>query len=52
MPFGIILLILFFICYNFGGLERVNHFQPEKIVAYEGQNLNYDVTWHHWAGKG
>jgi hypothetical protein len=24
MPFGIILLIQFFICYNFGGLERVN----------------------------
>jgi hypothetical protein len=24
MPFGIILLILFFICYNFWGLERVN----------------------------
>jgi hypothetical protein len=47
MPFGIILLILFFICYNFGGLERVaffggmegvNPFQPPKIVAYEGQN--------------
>jgi hypothetical protein len=52
MPFGIIHLILFFIWYNFGGLERVkpkkivaffgmervNSFQPPKIVAYEGQN--------------
>jgi hypothetical protein len=38
MPFGIILLIMFFICCNFGGLERVNPFQPSKIVAYEGQN--------------
>jgi hypothetical protein len=46
MPFGIILLILFFICYNFGGhflgwkglrLERVP-VQPPKIGAYEGQN--------------
>jgi hypothetical protein len=36
MPFGIILLILFFTCYNFGGLERVNHFQPKKIVAFFG----------------
>jgi hypothetical protein len=25
---------------------------PPKIVAYEGQNKNYVVTWHHWAGKG
>jgi hypothetical protein len=36
-------------CYNFGGLERVkivaffgvervNPFQPKKVVAYEGQN--------------
>jgi hypothetical protein len=38
MPFGIKLLILFFICYNFGGLERVNPFQPKKLVAYEAQN--------------
>jgi hypothetical protein len=38
MPFGIILLILFFICYNFWGLERVNPSQPKKIQAYEGQN--------------
>jgi hypothetical protein len=30
MPFGIILLILFFICYNFGRLERVNPFQSKK----------------------
>jgi hypothetical protein len=74
MPFGIILLILFLICHNFGGLERVNPFQPNpfqppknvvffgvervnpfqppKIVAYEGENLKYDVTRHHWAGKG
>jgi hypothetical protein len=36
MPFGITLLILFFICYNFGGLERVNPFQPPKIVAFFG----------------
>jgi hypothetical protein len=38
MPFGIILLILFFICYNFWGPERVNPFQPKKSVAYEEQN--------------
>jgi hypothetical protein len=38
MPCDIILLILSFICYNFFGLERVNSFQPQKIVAYEGQN--------------
>jgi hypothetical protein len=31
MPFGIILLNLFFICYNFWGLERVNPFQPPKL---------------------
>jgi hypothetical protein len=36
MPFGIILLILSFICYNFGGLEKVNAFQPKKIVAFFG----------------
>jgi hypothetical protein len=36
MPFGIILLILFFICYNFGVLERVKPFQPKKIVAFFG----------------
>jgi hypothetical protein len=36
MPFGTILLILFFICYNFGGLERVNRFKPPKIVAFFG----------------
>jgi hypothetical protein len=36
IPFGIILLILFFICYNFGGLERVNPIQPKKIVAFFG----------------
>jgi hypothetical protein len=35
----------------FFGMERVNPFQPPKIVAYEGQNKTYDVTWHHWAGK-
>jgi hypothetical protein len=34
MPFGIILLILFFICYNFGGLESINPFKPKKIVAF------------------
>jgi hypothetical protein len=33
MPFGIILLILFFICYNYGGLETVN---SKKIVAFFG----------------
>jgi hypothetical protein len=47
MPCDIILLILSFICYNFGGLERVNPFHPKKcynyfgletIVAYEEQN--------------
>jgi hypothetical protein len=36
MPFGIILLILFFIWYNFWGLERVNPFQSKKIVAFLG----------------
>jgi hypothetical protein len=48
MPFGIIAqkIVAFF------GMERVNPFQPKKIVAYEGQNYKYDVTWHHWAGKG
>jgi hypothetical protein len=34
MPFGIILLILFFICYNSGGLETVNAFQLKKVVAF------------------
>jgi hypothetical protein len=53
MPCDIILSILSFICYNFGGLERVNPFHPKKyynflgwkgagkphkIVAYEEQN--------------
>jgi hypothetical protein len=49
MACDIILLILSFICYNFGGLERVNPFHPKsaavfepfaapKIVAYEEQN--------------
>jgi hypothetical protein len=38
MPYDIIFLILPFICYNFGGLERVNPFQPPKIIAYEEQN--------------
>jgi hypothetical protein len=38
MPCDIILLILSFICYSLFGLERVNRFQPQKIVAYEGQN--------------
>jgi hypothetical protein len=54
MPFEIIRLIIFFICYNIWGLERfnplntknctffgmesVNPFQPPKNVAYEGQN--------------
>jgi hypothetical protein len=49
MPFGIILLILFCKCYNFGGLERVKKIvafsgwkeltlSSPKIVAYEGQN--------------
>jgi hypothetical protein len=33
IPFGIIHLILFFICYNFCRLERVNPSQPTKIVA-------------------
>jgi hypothetical protein len=37
MPCDIILLILSFICYSFFGLERVNPFQPQKIVAYEEQ---------------
>jgi hypothetical protein len=36
MPFGITLLILFFICYSFGGLERVNPFQPPEIVTFSG----------------
>jgi hypothetical protein len=36
MPFGIILVILFFRCYNFWGLEMVNPFQPPKIVAFLG----------------
>jgi hypothetical protein len=36
MPFGIIHLILFFICYNFGELERVNPYHPKKIVAFFG----------------
>jgi cbb3-type cytochrome oxidase subunit 3 len=49
MPFGIILLILFFICYNFWEVDPI---QPKNIVAYEGQNLKYDVTWHQWVGKG
>jgi hypothetical protein len=31
MPFGITLLILFFICYNFGGLKMVNPCQPKKL---------------------
>jgi hypothetical protein len=40
MPFGIILLIMFFILYNLGGgeLKKANPFQPRKVVAYEGQN--------------
>jgi hypothetical protein len=36
MSFGIIFLILFFICYNSGGLEKVNDFQPKKIIAFCG----------------
>jgi intracellular septation protein A len=40
MPFDIIPLILFFICYSFWGLERV---QPKKIVAYEGQ-MSHGIT--------
>jgi hypothetical protein len=47
-----ILLILSFICYNFFGLERVNHFKPPKIVAYEKENYKYDAKWHHGTGKG
>jgi hypothetical protein len=39
IPFVIILLILFFICYNFWGLERVNPFQPQKIVAFFGMEM-------------
>jgi hypothetical protein len=31
MPFGIILLILFLICYNFFGLEKFSPFQPQKL---------------------
>jgi hypothetical protein len=31
MTFGIIILILFFICYSFGGLERVNPLQLKKL---------------------
>jgi hypothetical protein len=34
MPFGIILLILFFIWYNFGGLERVNLSEPAGYFTY------------------
>jgi hypothetical protein len=36
MPFGLIILILFFICYNFGGLEKVNPFQTKNILAFFG----------------
>jgi hypothetical protein len=36
MPFGIIFSILFFKCYNFGGLERVNPFQAKKFLALFG----------------
>jgi hypothetical protein len=34
MSHGIILLIMFFICYTFGGLGKVNPLQPKKIVAF------------------
>jgi hypothetical protein len=34
MPFGIILLILFFIRYNFEGLERVNPSSPKNCSIF------------------
>jgi hypothetical protein len=36
IPFGIILLILFCICYNLGGGGLVNPFHPKKILAFFG----------------
>jgi hypothetical protein len=36
MPFGITLLILFFICHNFGRLERVNPFYPKNVTSWGG----------------
>jgi hypothetical protein len=36
MPCDIILLILSFICYNFGELKRVNPFHPKKCYNFFG----------------
>jgi hypothetical protein len=49
--FGIILLILFFICYCFGGLERVNPFQPKNCSLWRTElKVWYNMASLGWKG--